>query len=150
MNCYTYRTSLLLILFVFVAGCSKSAYSPVSGKVTKDGKPVPAVTVVFTPVGSASAPNPGPYSKGVTDEQGDFTLRTRHDDGGAVPGPHRVGIEYANAGEMSDLKHQLREAEQQRAALLKGPINRDIFCHVKVGPKPFFPGNFYSFFYSTC
>ena len=122
MNCYRYRTSLLLILVVVIAGCNQSAYPPVSGKVTMDGEPVPAVTVVFTPVGSASAPTPGPYSSGVTDEQGNFTLRTRRDDAGAVPGPHRVGIEYADQEKMRDLKFNLREADDESKPAIKKQI----------------------------
>ena len=123
MNCYPYRTSLILILFVVFAGCGQSTYPPVSGKVTMDGKPVPSVTVVFTPVGSPSAPTPGPYSSGITDEQGNYTLRTRRDDDGAVPGPHRVGVEYANADEMSDLKFQLREADDESKPAIQKQID---------------------------
>ena len=123
MNCSTYRTSPVLILVAVVAGCSQSSYPPVSGKVTMDGKPVPSVMVVFTPVGSAASPNPGPYSKGVTDAQGTFTLRTRHDDGGAVAGPHRVGIEYANREAMSDLKFNLREADNEEKPAIQKQID---------------------------
>ena len=123
MNCYTYRTSLLLIIVAVVAGCGQNNYPAVSGKVTMDGKPVPSVTVVFTPVGSPSAPNPGPYSLGVTDQQGTFTLRTRHDDGGAVAGPHRVGIEYADKEQMRDLKFNLRQADDESKPAIQKQIN---------------------------
>jgi len=122
MNCYTNSASLLLILFVVVAGCTRSTYPPVSGKVTMDGKPVPSLTVAFTPVGSPSSPNPGPYSSAVTDEQGMFTLKTRHGDRGAVRGPHRVGFEYAIADEMSDLKFQLREADGESKPAIRKQI----------------------------
>ena len=122
MNCYTYRASLLLILFVVVTGCHQNKYPPVSGKVTMDGEPVPSVTVVFTPVGSPSAPNPGPYSTAITNEQGNFTLRTRRDDGGAVPGPHRVGIEYSDKEKMRGLKSYLRQADDE----LKPAIQKKI------------------------
>jgi len=101
----------LLLLLVVATGCGFDSYPSVSGKVTMDGEPVPSVTVVFTPVGSPSAPTPGPYSTGVTDEQGNFTLRTRNAEGGGVPGPHRVGIEYGAADDLADLKFQLREAD---------------------------------------
>ena len=119
---YTYRSSLLLILFLVLAGCSEN-FPPVSGKVTMNGKPVPSLTVVFTPVGSPSDANPGPYSTGVTNGQGVFVLKTRHGDSGAVPGPHRVGIEYANAGAMSDLKLQLREADEKSKPSIKQQID---------------------------
>ena len=122
MNCYTYRALLLLILFGVVAGCSQNTYPPVSGKVTMDGEPVPSVTVVFTPVGSPSAPNPGPYSTAMTNEQGNFALRTRRDDGGAVPGPHRVGIEYADQEKMRDLNFNLRQANEESRPAIKQQI----------------------------
>ena len=122
MNCCTFRTSLLLILVATIAGCGESDYPPVSGKVTMNGQPVPSVTVVFTPVGSASAPNPGPYSTGVTDEQGNFTLQTRRDDGGAVPGPHRVGIEYGDTDELSELKFELSEADEESKPAIEKQI----------------------------
>ena len=86
-----------------------------------NGQPVPSVTVVFTPVGSASAPNPGPYSTGVTDEQGNFTLQTRRDDGGAVPGPHRVGIEYGDTDELSE-KFELSEADEESKPAIEKQI----------------------------
>ncbi len=123
MNHYTHRSSLLLILVALCAGCSGDAYPPVSGKVTYKGQPVPAITVVFTPVGSVTAPNPGPYSSGVTDDEGNFTLRTRRGDLGAVPGPHRVGIEYIATGELSDLKFQLREADDESKPAIKQQID---------------------------
>lgn len=122
MNCFPFRKSLLLILVAMCAGCDQSAYPPVSGTVTMDGKPVPSVTVVFTPVGTASAPTPGPYSSGVADEQGNFTLRTRHGDRGAVPGPHRVGIEYGNKDELSELKFELGEADEESKPAIKQRI----------------------------
>jgi len=106
-----------------VAGCGGSNYPPVSGKVTMNGKPVPSVTVVFTPVGSASAPVPGPYSVGTTDQQGAFTLRTRNGDGGAVPGPHRVGVEYGDKAELSELKLKLKRADEESKQAIEKQIN---------------------------
>ena len=122
MNCCTYHTLPLLIVFVVVAGCSQNIYPPVSGKVTMDGEPVPSVAVIFTPVGSPSTPNPGPYSTAITDEQGNFTLRTRRDDVGAVPGPHRVGIEYSDQEKMSDLKFNLRQADDESKPAIQKKI----------------------------
>jgi len=116
-------TSLLLVFVAVVAGCGGSNYPPVSGKVTMNGKPIPSVTVVFTPVGSASAPVPGPYSVGTTDEQGAFTLRTRNGDGGAVPGPHRVGVEYGDKAELSELKFKLKKADEESKQAIKKQIN---------------------------
>jgi len=122
MNCCTFRVSLLLIFVTVVAGCGRSNYPAVSGKVTMNGKPVPSVTVVFTPVGSAAAPIPGPHSIGVTDGQGNFILRTRHNDEGAVPGPHRVGVEYGDKDKLSELKLELREADEESKPAIEKQI----------------------------
>jgi len=123
MNRYPYRTSLFFILFGVLVGCGGNNYSSVSGLVTMDGKPVAGVTLVFTPVGSVENSSPGPYSTGVTDDQGVFTLKTRHGNTGAVPGPHRVGIEYAKAGEMSDLTAQLHEADEESRPAIQQQID---------------------------
>lgn len=123
MNCHLYSAPLLLILFGVLVGCSGNSYPSVSGKVTMDGKPVAAVTVVFTPEGSITNTTPGPYSIGVTNEQGAFTLKTRSGESGAVPGPHRVGIEYASAGEISNLKAQLHEADKESRPAIKQQID---------------------------
>ena len=80
------------------------------------------VEVTFTPTGSAANPAPGPYSIGVTDEQGKFTLRTRRDDQGAVPGPHKVGIEYGDSDELWSLEAQLVEANSEQKAKIKEDI----------------------------
>ncbi|MFG0239925.1 MAG: carboxypeptidase-like regulatory domain-containing protein [Gimesia chilikensis] len=72
-------------------GCGDSAGSDqpdlgtVSGVVTMDGKPLPAVTVTFTPT-------EGRPSNGVTDEEGHYELGYLRDTMGAVIGTHKVSI----------------------------------------------------------
>jgi hypothetical protein len=60
---------------------------------------------------------PGPYSKGVTDENGIFTLKTRYDEPGAVAGPHKVGFAWDDIefDSMSTLKEELADSSGDAA-----------------------------------
>ena len=77
------KVSLVLALLCSVPmiGCKQSSFefAPVSGQVLLDDKPLGGAEVVFTPVGSPTNPNPGPFSKAVTDESGNFTLSSNED-----------------------------------------------------------------------
>ena len=94
-------------------GCGGGKYPAVSGKVTANGEPVANVRVVFTPSASGDNHTPGPWSKGVSDENGIFSLKTRYGELGAVAGPHKVGFEWADIDfdSLSGLKRQLAEAK---------------------------------------
>jgi hypothetical protein len=80
------------VLAVSLVGCGSSAYVPVSGVVTLNGKAVKNCVVQFQPMATADNPNPGRGSSGKTDENGRFTLKC--DDGrpGAAIGKHRIRI----------------------------------------------------------
>lgn len=103
-----------LLLF---SGCNNKGYSlaPVSGTVTFNGKPVPKLSVVFSPEPVDENNSVGPYSAGVTDAAGKFTLTTRYDDKGALVGEHTVAFEYTDIGEtaMADLRDDLAEAQDE-------------------------------------
>ena len=102
-----------LLLF---SGCnSKGSLAPVSGTVTFNGEPVPKLSVVFSPEPVGDNNSVGPYSIGVTDAAGKFTLKTRYDDNGAVVGEHTVAFEYTDIGEtaMSDLRDDLADAQEE-------------------------------------
>jgi hypothetical protein len=79
---------------IFIAaGCEKSPYVPVSGRVTMDGKPLAKVQVQFQPSGGTlKKPAVGRGSIATTDEDGKFNLRVDPKQSGAVAGPHRVAI----------------------------------------------------------
>jgi hypothetical protein len=63
---------------------------PVKGKVTLEGSPLPNATVTFQP-------ESGPIASGVTDVNGEFTLKTGAAEG-AVAGTHRIAV-VATTGE---------------------------------------------------
>ena len=101
--------AILMLGLLSTVGCGGGGYPKVSGKVTADGQPVPMVRVVFTPVAEGDNHFPGPYSMGVTDEQGIYVLRTRDGETGAVEGAPKVGFEWADVevDEVSSQKEQL-------------------------------------------
>lgn len=83
----------LLMMPVISGGCglrSTSPTVPVAGVVTHAGRPVPDITVTFTPQSGRSA-------TGQTDATGRFTLATFTAGDGAVPGTHRVTFALAAA-----------------------------------------------------
>jgi hypothetical protein len=94
---HTYlRFGLLLSVLLLPLGCGTKGKSydvaPVSGHVTMDGKPMADLEVRFSP----SAGLDYPYSVGVTDEQGNYTLKLAGPGGGregAVVGEHHVTID---------------------------------------------------------
>jgi hypothetical protein len=75
-----------LVLLFTAAGCGNPEMGRVSGRITKNGKPVAGMWVVF------HTPN-RPTSRGMTDADGRFTLSTRRLGDGAYAGSHKVALE---------------------------------------------------------
>jgi len=67
-------------------GCGQGKTVKVEGVVTLDGKPLPAATVIYVPVGDGRA------ASGRTDQDGIFRLTTFRTDDGAVPGEYKVTV----------------------------------------------------------
>lgn len=103
------------LLSIAFLGCSNKDYSlaPVSGTVTYNGNPVSKLRISFSPEPVNGNYAVGPYSKGVTDSTGKFTLQTRYDEAGAVIGKHALSLEYSDISEtaMADLRASLRDAQ---------------------------------------
>jgi len=99
-------------VLIATTGCG-GEFAPVSGTVTYDGKPVSKLLVVFSPEPIGEDYAVGPYSKGVTDENGQFTLVTRYKDTGAFIGRHKLSFEYTDIGEqaMSNLRADMMDAQ---------------------------------------
>ncbi|MGE3313786.1 MAG: hypothetical protein AB7O26_01635 [Planctomycetaceae bacterium] len=84
--------SLYTWVLLAIVGCSGApAVAPVKGTVKLDGKPVVGALVIFEP-----EVNEPLQSTGVTDEQGQFHLRTNDGREGAVVGSHRVVVRGAS------------------------------------------------------
>lgn len=102
-------------VLIAITGCGGD-FAPVSGTVTYDGKPVAKLRVTFSPEPIGDDYAVGPYSKGVTDENGHFSLVTRYDDNGAFIGKHKLTFEYTDIGEtaMSALRESLMDAKDNK------------------------------------
>lgn len=82
------RGAGLLAALALLAGCSSGPkVVPVSGTLTRNGKPVPKLTVHFIP-------DQGRPSWGVSDDTGRFTLEYDSTLKGAVTGPHTVWVQW--------------------------------------------------------
>ena len=109
-----FRVSTVVAVALFCVGCGPSSeYSTVSGKVTYDGAPLPSIRVVFNPLPVGNSAVAGPLSLGVTDDEGNFSLKTRDGFAGAVAGPHKVGFYWADVGvtQLASLKVSLAESK---------------------------------------
>ena len=98
---------------IAITGCGGGDLAPVSGTVTYDGEPVPKLKVIFSPEPVGDKGTAGPYSKGVTDENGRFELATRYKDPGAFIGMHRLSFEYKDISAMAlgDLQSDMSDAK---------------------------------------
>lgn len=102
------------IVILSISGCGDSSVAPVSGKVTVAGKPVAGIRLVFSPkLVGAEGSDPGPWSSGLTNTEGEFTLKTRYKDDGAVIGKHTVAFVYDDIGNIDTYKELFREARQE-------------------------------------
>ena len=68
--------------------------------------------MVFSPVLIEGEKDPGPWSSGLTNSAGEYTLETRYKDNGAVIGKHTVAFVYDDIGKIDTFKERLRDARQ--------------------------------------
>jgi len=101
---------------VAFSGCGSGDFAPVSGKVTFNGEPVAKLRVILSPEPIGENNAVGPFSLGVTDDDGKFTLKTRYGDAGAFVGSHTTSYQYTDIGEdaMGELRDQLEDAKEDQ------------------------------------
>ena len=105
--------ALSTAFLISIIGCSGNGdLAPVAGTVTYDGKPVSKLRVTFSPEPIGENHAVGPYSSGVTDESGKFSLVTRYKTTGAFVGKHKLAFAYSDISEtaMSDLRSDMNDA----------------------------------------
>ena len=104
--------TLSATVLIAITGCGNEEFAPVSGTVTYDGNPVPKLKVIFSPEPVNGDHSVGPYSKGVTDDSGQFTMVSRFKDAGAFVGKHRLSFEYQDISAMAlgDLESDMIDA----------------------------------------
>jgi hypothetical protein len=101
-----YRLGLAVLLpaalgaAVAAGGCRRPefAFYPVEGTVTRGGRPLPNIQVVF--LADPDSGTVGPRATGATDAAGRYRLRTDQGDDGAVAGTHRVVLVDLEAARM--------------------------------------------------
>src|SRR5262245_56834534 len=102
--------ALALLAVVAASGCG-SRLVTVTGRLTYKGQPVPSTQVTFAPDGGSRP------SKGLTDDQGNFTLRYSRTEAGVSRGPCTVYLEYVVSNE-----EELREIPPKASGELKAVI----------------------------
>lgn len=124
MRCISLTRLLLCLLPVLAAGCghdSGPAVVPVTGRVTLDQRPLARATVRFQPVRQADETVARPESIGVTDEEGNFVLRSlaaAPGIEGAVPGAHKVQVSLLDRGGARAAPRQLVPDRYSRQSIL--------------------------------
>lgn len=113
MNTRTTLALAVLALPLVAAGCGGPRLVTVKGKLTHKGEPVPSTLVTFLP-DDGSRP-----SKGVTDDEGRFTLRYSRDEEGATPGRGVVFLTYVVSNEEENRQIPPKASKQLRAAIAK-------------------------------
>jgi hypothetical protein len=110
--------TIVFMVTVLAAGCGPKAreIAPVSGKVMLDGKPLANANVAFMP--QATAGTVGHVtSRGRTDAQGNYTLKTADDPPreGAVVGTHKVYIATGSSDALAEvLEDQATKGPRER------------------------------------
>jgi hypothetical protein len=83
---------LAAAFLVTVLGCGGRQYAPVSGRVTLNGQPLANATVSFQPIAPEGSNEAGMGSAGITNENGEYTLKLPSGNDGARVAQHRVMI----------------------------------------------------------
>jgi hypothetical protein len=132
------RVAFLCGLFALVAaaagGCQRGPtwkLAPVEGTVTKGGRPLAHIQVIF--VADLDAGTQGPQARGITDKTGHYRLRTNNGDNGAVVGKHRVVILDLEA-RMKGLFLRTSRRPQPKATARLSPENaKSLEVQLKLG-----------------
>jgi hypothetical protein len=99
-------------LAVAVTGCQRGStanLASVEGTVSKNGRPLRGIEVVFLPdTGTA-----GSRASGTTDEAGHYRLRTDHGDDGAVAGKYRVVLRDVEAAMKQTLSRSRSQPKRE-------------------------------------
>ncbi|MFM8275192.1 MAG: hypothetical protein ACKODX_23065 [Gemmata sp.] len=118
--------ALLFVALAALCGCNSGPkIVPVSGTLTRNGKPVPYLTVNFEPA-------TGRPSWGVADENGRFTLEYDITNKGAVTGTHTVWVIWRPSSPQEEFnpakakKPAELDAIQTKYGSGKSPIKVDI------------------------
>jgi hypothetical protein len=133
------RTHLLLgVVVMLTLGCGSEKIAPVSGVVMLNEKPLVGATVIFTPVKENSQSTKAPTtSSGITNEKGEYTLKTSTGVDGALVGKHSVSIVRTDPRNVDRDKRPVRGAPTPDAAPIPARYNEktELTCEVPASGK---------------
>jgi hypothetical protein len=96
-----------------LAGCSSgSNVVEVSGILTRNGKPVPYLTIHF-------APENGRSSWGVSDENGQFSMKQDKKTPGVLVGTHTVWVEWRPLSPIDEMDPKNAKKPQDLASIME-------------------------------
>ncbi len=103
----------VLALPLAAGGCGGPRFLHVTGRVTHKGQPVPSTQVFFLP------DNGERRSIGLTDDDGNFTLRYSRSQGGAPPGKYTVYLAYVPSNEEENHTAPPKASKELRAVIAR-------------------------------
>jgi len=109
------RAGFKLLLFLGIlligSGCNRGVpVADVNGVIKMDGKPVPHVRIMFLP--DPQHGTTGPFSAGLSDDEGRFKLTCEDEREGAVVGWHRVVLMNSGENLYRTPRHGRREEDE--------------------------------------
>ena len=125
-TCSPLSIVLLAATALSFVGCGDASIAPVSGKVTVDGEPVAGIRLVFSPILKEGKSDPGPWSSGLTNEAGEYSLQTRHKNEGAIVGTHTVAFVYDDRDNIYKYQERLRDAKREGDQATADAAQKDI------------------------
>jgi hypothetical protein len=138
--CFGHIALLCGLLILPVGGCQRGPtwqLAPVEGTLTKGGRPLPGIKVVFLPDTDAGAT--GPRSSGRTDAAGHYRLRADNDADGVVSGKHRALLLDPQSPKEGKTGASSRESELPERA------KRLLAQQRKAGNTPWMPSSYEQF-----
>lgn len=118
------------VILLTASGCGGTGLLQATGRLTHKGRPVPSTYVFFNPAEAGKR-----SSSGLTDDDGNFTLRFSRTEPGVLPGTHTIHLQYyvsaqEELGEVkpkapSDLKKVIAKYNDPEKSPLKFEITKN-------------------------
>ena len=114
-------------LLLAAAGCGGTGLVDARGRLTYKGQPVPSTYVIFQSEDSRQR-----ASRGLTDDQGNFSLAYSQSEKGVVPGRHTVFLQYhvSSAEELHEVvpkaSRDLRAVIEKYGEPEKSPLHYEV------------------------
>ena len=115
-----------LALLLGVTGCNSSGLVEVTGRLTHNGRAVPSTRVYFQPDDGSRR------STGLTDDDGNFSLRFSSQQSGVKPGPHTVYVKYEVSADEETHQIQPKADKQLRAVIGRYSDPKNSALHYEV------------------